>query len=419
MRLGQMIVRFIERQTLTIFLLVIALSGLAAWGVTQITVVTSQDAFISTDGEAYRNYEAYAQAFGGDSIVVLIPGSPLDFASPEALEGFARLETALGADARVRSVVSPLTLFGPAAEQAGFDLSSPEAAMELAMQDESLQQQLAAFFPDNHALLAVRLAGDLTPDEQSEAATLVRDTVMADPFSADAIVAGNPGLIADIKSAIFSDLGQSGAIAVVLMILILFITFPARWRLLSLPLVLVGALWTFGVAALADVPLTLVTLAGLPILIGLGVDFSIQFHNRYEEEMLTGESPESALSASVSRIAPTVGVAVAVMVLGFLTLLLSAVPGVRDFGVLLAIGAVVLFLVSLFVLNAFLYRFDRRPRGSADATGKRGLRRLLDSDWLRLSKALPAVSRWSRRRGIWVVVTAVIFASLGLPQTGR
>ena len=80
-------------------------------------------------------------------------------------------------------------------------------------------------------------------------------------------------------------------IAVVLMVLILFIAFPARWRLLSLPLVLIGVLWTFGIAAAVGVPLTLVTLAGLPVLIGLGVDFAIQFHNRYEEEMRRGEAP--------------------------------------------------------------------------------------------------------------------------------
>ena len=88
------------------------------------------------------------------------------------------------------------------------------------------------------------------------------------------------------------------------MVAILFIAFPARWRLLSLPLVLLGALWTFGVAVVADVPLTLVTLAGLPVLIGLGVDFAIQFHNRYEEQMRGGHGPTKALTATISHITP-------------------------------------------------------------------------------------------------------------------
>jgi hydrophobe/amphiphile efflux-3 (HAE3) family protein len=430
-KLRQLVLRIVERHALAILLVVIVLSALAAWSVTKISVVTTQDAFLSTESGAYRGYEAYGEAFGGDSLLVLIPGSPLDFATPDALAGFTQLDRAIKADPRILSVVSPLTLFGPAAAQAGLDLSSPTAALQVAMQDETLRAQLQRFFRNNHALVMVRLAGNLTTDQQSATATFVERTVAASPFASGSIVAGNPRLIADIRSAIFSGLTQSGIIAVVLMVLILFIAFPARWRLLSLPLVLIGALWTFGIASMAGVPLTLVTLAGLPILIGLGVDFAIQFHNRYEEEMLRGESPAEALSAAVLRIAPTVGVAVAVMILGFLTLLASAVPGVRHFGVLLAIGAAVLYVVSLFALNAFLYRFDRRPRltgtgavqpSAEEATGagtkasrSRRLRQsLLEKDWLYLGRALPAVARWSRRYAVWVVAVAVVLAALGL-----
>jgi hydrophobe/amphiphile efflux-3 (HAE3) family protein len=96
-----------------------------------------------------------------------------------------------------------------------------------------------------------------------------------------------------------------------------------------------------------------------------------------------------------------------------MTLLLSAVPAVRDFGVLLAIGAAVLYVVALFVLNAFLYRFDRHPRmNTAEASVSRS-RRLLDRDWLHLESVLPRVALWSRRQAVWVVAVAVIFAGLG------
>jgi uncharacterized protein len=404
--------RIVERHAVAILIVVLVLSAFAAWSVTGISVVTSQNAFLSASSEAYRGYQAYETAFGGDSMLVLVPGTPLELATPKALQGFTELQAKPKADPRIRSVVSPLTLLGTAATQGGLDLSDPGALLQAALQDQSLRTQLERFFHNNHALVVVRLAGSLSSDEQSQAAKFIQDTVAASPFASGAIVAGNPRLIADITSAIFSGLARTGVIAVVLMVLILFVTFPARWRLLSLPLVLIGVLWTFGLATAANVPLTLVTLAGLPVLIGLGVDFAIQFHNRYEEEMRRGEGPAEALISSISHIAPTVGVAVAVMILGFMTLLLSAVPAVRDFGVLLAIGAAVLYLVALFVLNAFLYRFDRRPRMvSTDGVG-RG-RRLLDRDWLYLGKALPTVARWSRRHAVWVVAVAVVFAALG------
>ncbi len=413
MKITTFVGRFVERHAVAVLIIVLVCSAFAAWSVSGISVVTTQDAFLSAESEAYQGYRAYEKAFGGDSMLILIPGTPLELATTEALQGFTELETQLSADPRIRSVVSPLTILGPAAAQDGIDLSNPASLIQAALQDESLRTQLERFFRNDHAIVAVRLAGGLSSDEQSEAASFIQETVAASPFASNAIVAGTPRLIADITSAILSGLARTGVIAVVLMVLILFITFPARWRLISLPVVLVGVLWTFGIAAIAGVPLTLVTLAGLPVLIGLGVDFAIQFHNRYEEEMRRGQAPADALIGAVSHIAPTVGVAVAVMILGFITLLISAVPAVNDFGVLLAIGAAVLYLVSLFVLNAFLYRFDRQPRlAPAEAAASRG-RRLLDRDWLYLGAALPVLARWSRRHAIWVVAVAVVLAVFG------
>ncbi len=413
MRITESLARLVERRAAFVLIVVLIVSAFAAWSVSRISVVTTYDTFLSTESDAFKGYRTYENAFGGDSMLVLIPGTPLELATPEALQGFTALEAALKADGRIRSVVSPLTILAPAAAEGGIDLTDPGAAFQAALADESLRAQLERFFRNDHALVSVRLAGGLTNDEQSAAADFILDTVASSPFAASAVVAGNPRLIADITSAIYSGLTRTGIIAIVLMVVILFITFPARWRLLSLPLVLLGVLWTFGAAAVLGVPLTLVTLAGLPVLIGLGVDFAIQFHNRYEEEMRLGEKPAEALVAAISHIAPTVGVAVAVMILGFATLLLSAVPAVNDFGVLLAIGAAALYIVSLFVLNAFLYRFDRRPRMLATESEAGHARRLLERDWLNLGKALPAVARWSRRHALWVVGVSVVLAALG------
>lgn len=414
MKIARSAGHIVERHAVVILVVVLVLSALAGWAVSGISVVTTQNAFLSEQSEAYQGYLAFEEAFGGDSMLILIPGSPVELATPETLDGIAELQTRLSLDPRIRSVVSPLTLFA-AAGQAGVDLSDPGAALQAALADESLRGQLQRFYRNNHALVVARLAGGMDVEERAEATRFIQEVVAESPFASEAIVAGTPRLHADITSAIFSGLTRTGIIAVVLMVVILFIAFPARWRLLSLPVVLLGVLWTFGIAAAVGVPLTLVTVAGLPVLIGLGVDFAIQFHNRYEEQMQRGEGPAEALIDAISHIAPTVGIAVAVMILGFVTLLLSSVPAVNDFGILLAIGAAVLYLAALFVLNAFLYRFDRRPRlAPSDAgTGGSHFRKLLTRDWLYLGTILPVAARWSRRHAVWVVAAAVAVAVLG------
>ena len=81
------------------------------------------------------------------------------------------------------------------------------------------------------------------------------------------------------------------------------------------------------------------SIAVLPVLIGLAVDYSIQFQARFDEAVARPgtEAREAAVTAA-SAGGPTIlsaGIATAV---GFLVLLLSPVPMVRGFGALLVLG---------------------------------------------------------------------------------
>src|SRR4030043_17606 len=107
-----------------------------------------------------------------------------------------------------------------------------------------------------------------------------------------------------------SNLINMAALATLLMIVGLSLVFRARWRVLSLPIVLAGCIWAFGLMGFLSLPLTMVTISGLPILIGLGVDFAIQFHSRFDEEMNRAGSRSQALKASLPRIGPAMGIAV-------------------------------------------------------------------------------------------------------------
>ncbi len=62
------------------------------------------------------------------------------------------------------------------------------------------------------------------------------------------------------------------------MVLILVFLFRVRWRLLPLLVVLVGVIWAFGLAGYLGIPLTIVTIAGLPVMLGIGIDYAIQMH---------------------------------------------------------------------------------------------------------------------------------------------
>ena len=94
-----------------------------------------------------------------------------------------------------------------------------------------------------------------------------------------------------------------------------------------------------------------------PILIGLGIEFSIQVHNRIEEER-TIERVADPYGQTLSYMGPPLLAATIAAVIAFLTVKISKVPMVQDFGVLLSIGIVAL-LVAGIVLPL---THHRRPR---------------------------------------------------------
>ncbi len=240
------------------------------------------------------------------------------------------------------------------------DLSpdNPKVAQFVLFDSEGkVRPEMADIVPDpNHALLVVRLGGNMSIDEQAKAAADVSKLVKAHSFQGVTALPSGPAiLIQEINDSMRSNLIKTAALATALMVVILSLVFRAPWRLLSLPIVLAGCVWAFGLMGFLSLPLTMVTISGLPILIGLGVDFAIQFHSRFDEETQKGANAAEAMRISMRRIGTAVGIAVLAASAGFMVLHISRVPMIRDFGSMLTVGTVILFLTSLFLLHAVLY----------------------------------------------------------------
>jgi len=423
-RVARALGSFIERRWLLLLLAAAVLSAVAVLGATRVEIRTSQDMLISTDSRVYKDYRRYESHFGGDSIYILLTGDLDALFSPANLTTAADLQHRLATDHRVKSIISPITFLEYAAQlaQASSPGSTPNPEDGRGMLDDpqfirsvvftpggDVNPQLARVIPDKqHAVMAVRLAGGLSVDEQKAAAKDINEVVDQYEFSnADVLVAGTPMLIRDIVDRVQRTMLLTVGLAVAFMVGVLFLVFPARWRILSLPLVLVGVLWVFGTMGFIGMPVSLVTMAGLPILIGLGTDFAIQFHNRYEEEVRRGDTPAAAVIDAISHIGPAVGIAVLATALGFITLLLSRVPAVRDFGVMLTFGVAILYVVAFFLLNSILYQRDRRRSlGSASRTSRPSLPVF--------ERLLGATARGAMRYPLPLIAVAALLAGAGL-----
>ena len=230
------------------------------------------------------------------------------------------------------------------------------------------KSRFAYLFPSkNAALIQIRLRPDLTEAEQARAIDLIREATGEKVFKprkgARYIVTGVPvvaeGLADAVQRSIFILLGA----ALVLMAGTLALVFRSGLRLLPLGLALAAAAMTFGALSLAGGSLTMASIAALPVLIGLAVDYAIQFQARFDEAEARGD-PEPAVAAVVAG-GPTIITAGLATATGFLVLLLSPVPMVRGFGLLLVLGIVLALGCALCAGFAALVRFRTGPRERA------------------------------------------------------
>jgi len=236
------------------------------------------------------------------------------------------------------------------------------------------KSRFAYLFPSkNSALIQIRLKPGLSDADQQRAIDLIRTATGEKVFrlreGARYIVTGVPvvaaGLADSVRTAIFVLLGA----ALLLMAATLALVFRARLRLLPLALALAAAAMTFGALSVAGGDLTMASIAALPVLIGLAVDYAIQFQARYNEAIARDERQPAVAAAGAGG--PTILTAGLATATGFLVLLLSPVPMVRGFGVLLVVGIVLALGCALCAGFAALTRFAP-PDGEPD--GARGRR---------------------------------------------
>jgi hydrophobe/amphiphile efflux-3 (HAE3) family protein len=226
--------------------------------------------------------------------------------------------------------------------------------------------RFAYLFPSaSAALVSVRLRAGLSDAERARAVALVREAVRMPDWKlaggGSYVVTGVPVLAGDLTGELAGSTLRLLLVAVAVMALVLALLFRARLRLLPLVLSLGAVAIVFGGLAVLGLPLAMASIAVLPVLLGLGVDYAIQYQAR-------GVSAVRAISVAALASAA-----------GFLVLLLSPVPMMRGFGALLIVGVAVAFVLALTAGTAVMV-LVARGRGAAGgfARSLRGAGELVD-----------------------------------------
>ena len=321
----------IERHPVVTLAVAVVLLFAAFGGAAQITSVTGNEAFTADD----PTLERFQDTFDRSTVAVLVRGEVTD---PRVMRAIDRFDRRLSAREDVAAVTSP----ADRVRAAYGSIPGDEARIARVVENED-----AAF-------VNVVLEPGLSQEEERPVYT---DAVAASewarfPAGVDVTVTGQAAFSAQLSTAIQSSTQQQLGLAVGLMVVALFLLFRGvRLRLLPVVAVFVGVLYTFGAIGYAGIPNSTLTSAVFPILIGLGIDYSVQFHQRYEEE-LARAPPREALPRALSGIGPAVLVAMVAAALGFGATWISTrgSPAFVWFAQTSILGVMLTFLAALVVL---------------------------------------------------------------------
>ncbi len=373
---GEKLGRWIEANPIVILTIAALFTVASVHYAQSITMESDTETFVDENSRPYIEFDhLYNDRFGSDSIVVMVEGDSVT--SPESLKAMERLTRQMETVENVLGTVSiaEMVMDVEAQETGVRKVPDSQARIDEILDEleETNPTMLNAILPDRgHTIISIELPTYLSQD--SIAAILLEaysaEEMAEFPAGADTTVTGEITLRHDIEGEMNSSMGTLLMISCLLMVVALFLVFRhVHLPLLPLPLVFLGIIWTFGMMGLLHVPLTMVSMAAFPILIGLGIDYAIQFQNRIEEEFQQGESIAKAAIDTVAHTAPAVLIALTITGAGFFSLFSSSVPMIQDFGLLCLIGIIMCYISSLFVGVTVLYQMER---GRTERNGRNG-----------------------------------------------
>lgn len=312
-------------------------------------------------------------------------------------EGFVTIGENLG------NMSQGLGIFHSKSSMMVANIPTTQEELDTILYDEDLN--LRAIFDDvivddTHNMMVVKLQGNLEDKYKDIIYEDLSTALEKEGFeNISFLVSGKPVLDSALRTEMKSNMKIMVALAVALMFIILLIVFHVRWRVLSLGIIFVSVIATLGFMGTMSVPMTMVSMAVFPILIGLGIDYSIQLQNRYEEE--------KSVRFTLIGIGKSVAIAVIATVLGFISLYASPVPMIKDFGKMLTIGVIISFIGSILLLMPILHIRDTFGDELKKAPKYDNGRET------RLDKILKSITRFVLKYSIFIIIISIAIGGFG------
>ena len=340
---------------------IVILMVCAAYGLTMVSMKTGTETFVYPDDPVGSLIDHYSEEFGSSSIILIIEGQ--DLTSPHALEYLDLLEEDLSNEKDVSEVIGITSVLrslnNGALPQNIADVntlleSTPESALEVVLPSPMM------------SFMFVNLESGLSEDSETSAVYMVESVLTCSnpPAGITITVSGGPVFSIEMEEDMGANILTLIVLALIFMIIAMAFLFGyVRYRMLPVLVVFCGIILTFGVMGFTGLKISNVVVAAFPVLIGIGIDYGIQFHSRLDEEIRKTSSLKDAIFITLVNSGPAIFLAMFATSLGFAALILiGPAPMIEDFGVICIVGIICCYIAALLIIPTFAVLMKYKPK---------------------------------------------------------
>ncbi|MCG8454460.1 MAG: MMPL family transporter [Spirochaetales bacterium] len=170
-------------------------------------------------------------------------------------------------------------------------------------------------------------------------------------------------------------------LAMVAMLTIFYISFRSiRSMILPIGVVLIGAIWTMGLMAIMGFRITMVSVIIPSLILTIGSSYTIHVLNEYfRNGHGEGKKKDEWLADAVEHIFRTVIVAALTTMVSFLSLMVTRMDAVREFGLSISIGIAFCAILALFFLPSVFYVMGSPKKHHQDRVNAGRMARLVSA----------------------------------------
>lgn len=378
--------------------LLVAGIALAAVGVMlgqKLALDRSIEHMFAADDPILEPYHQIQDAFGEHDIVLAMYSDP-ELTTPA---GLARLEELVTKAREIPGVVAVVSLLDPPKAS---DFDDKERGERF--------RQMFVGYTHNADLNAAGISCLLEKQEtgsasQRETLRQLRELISARP---DGVLVGEPVLVEEAFDLLDADGRRLNTWATLLLMLTIFVCVRGlRWLVLPLVVVQMTLVVTRGLLVLLGLQMTMVSSMLAAIVTVVGVAAVLHIIVRYRDALARGLAPQDALLDAGKLLAVPVLFACLTDAFGFAALMTSSVGPVYDFGLMMAIGSLLVLVCAVLVIPG-LVLIGAKPEKLEAVPSE-----------VRLQKRLASTLDWSLAHPLLLGVVGLIATLVGIAGSAR